>query len=149
MSTKPRIIAPGVIYKVSSTGVHELQMFKNDEIKTFFLKQLAKTLKKYNFTCHAFSISLNQYHLVLQSGQKSISMAMQQFNSIIAKKVNKVLGRNGTAFSSRFKSVIVEDDRLKELIRKFIWNRYNWGNDLDELNHYKFCSHSVYGKQHN
>jgi len=145
MSTKPRIIAPGVIYKVSSTGVHELQMFKNDEIKTFFLKQLAKTLKKYNFTCHAFSISLNQYHLVLQSGQKSISMAMQQFNSIIAKKVNKVLGRNGTAFSSRFKSVIVEDDRLKELIRAVHLEPVQLGEmTLDELNHYKFCSHSVF-----
>ncbi len=145
MSTKPRIVAPDVIYKVSSTGVHELQMFKNDEIKTFFLKQLAKTLKKYNFTCHAFSISLNQYHLVLQSGQKSISMAMQQFNSIIAKKVNKVLGRNGTAFSSRFKSVIVEDDRLKELIREVHLEPVQLGEmTLDELNHYKFCSHSVF-----
>lgn len=144
MSTKPRIVAPGVIYKVSSIGVHELQMFKNDEIKTFFLQQLARTIKKYCFTCHAFSISLNQYHLVLQSEQQSISLAMQHFNSILAKKVNKVLGRNGTAFSSRFSSVIVEDDRLKDLIHDVHLEGVQLGEmSLDELDHYKFCSHSV------
>lgn len=45
MATKPRIIVPGVIYQVCSIGVHELQMFKKDEIKSFFLKLLEKTLK--------------------------------------------------------------------------------------------------------
>lgn len=145
MSTKPRIVAPDVIYKVSSTGVHELQMFKNDEIKTFFLKQLAKTLKKYNFTCHAFSISLNQYHMVLQSNKQSISLAMQHFNSILAKKINKVLGRGGTVFSSRFKSVIVEDDQLNRLVREVHLESVQLGEmSLEELEHYKFCSHSIF-----
>lgn len=144
MSTKPRIVAPGVIYHVYSMGVHEIQMFKNDAIKTFFLEQLARTIKKYHFTCHAFSISLNQYHLVLQSDDQSISLAMQHFNSILAKKVNKVLGRGGTVFSSRFNSVIVEDDRLKELIRSVHLEGVQLGEmSLDELDHYKFCSHSV------
>lgn len=36
MSTKPRIVAPGVFYKVSSKGVRNLDMFKNDELKVFF-----------------------------------------------------------------------------------------------------------------
>lgn len=119
-------------------------MFKNDEIKSFFLKQLAKTLKKYDFTCLAFSISLNQYNLVIQSDQQSISLAMQHFNSILAKKVNKVLKREGTVFSTRFKSVIVEDDRLKELIRAVHLEPVELGEMcLEKLNHYKFCSHSI------
>ena len=145
MSTKPRIVAPGVIYHVFSIGVQELQIFKKDEIKAFFLKQLAKTLKKYDFTCHAFSIALNQYDIVIQSNQQSISLAMQHFNSIIAKKVNKVLERSGAVFSTRFSSVIVEDDRLKELIRAINLEPVQLGEmSLDELNHYKFCSHSVF-----
>jgi len=115
MSTKPRIVAPGVIYQIHSKGVQNLEMFKSNELKTFFLEQLAKTLKKYSFTCHAFSICTNQYYLVLQSEQQSISDAMQQFNSIIAKRVNKFLKRDGTVFATRFKSVIVENDRLPAL----------------------------------
>ena len=39
MSTKPRIVAPGVIYHVFSIGVQELQIFKKDE---FSSSQLAK-----------------------------------------------------------------------------------------------------------
>ena len=144
MATKPRIIVPGVIYQVCSIGVHELQMFKKDEIKSFFLKLLEKTLKKYDFTCLAFSISLNQYNMVIQSGQKSISLAMQTFNSILAKKVNKVLNREGTAFSSRFKSGIVENERLKELVRAVHLEPVQLGEmSLDELIHYKYCSHSI------
>lgn len=144
MATKPRIVVPGVIYQVCSIGVHELQMFKKDEIKSFFLKLLSKTLKKYDFTCLAFSISLNQYNMVIQSGQQSISLAMQTFNSILAKKVNKVLNREGTAFSSRFKSGIVENERLKELVRAVHLEPVQLGEmNLDELIHYKFCSHSI------
>ncbi|HEX3020323.1 MAG TPA: hypothetical protein VHP36_08465 [Chitinispirillaceae bacterium] len=144
MSTKPRIVAPGVIYQISSKGVQNLNMFKKDEIKTFFLEQLGRTLKKYSFTCHAFSISTNQYNLVLQSDQESISDAMQHFNSIIAKKVNKILKREGTVFATRFKSVIVENDRFKDLIRNVHLEGVNSGElNLDELASYKFCSHSV------
>jgi len=145
MSTKPRIVAPGVIYQVYSKGVQELQIFKKDEIKTFFLQQLARTLNKYDFTCLAFSISLNQYHLVLQSNKQSISLAMQHFNSIIAKRVNKILGRGGTVFSSRFSSVIVEDDQLNKLIREVHLESVQFGEKtLKELEHYRFCSHSVF-----
>jgi REP element-mobilizing transposase RayT len=144
MSTKPRIVAPGVIYQVYSKGVQELQIFKKDEIKTFFLQQLQKSLKKYDFTCLAFSISLNQYHLVLQSDKQSISLAMQHFNSILAKTINKVLGRGGTVFSSRFISVIVEDNQLNKLIREVHLKSLQLGEmTLNELEHYKFCSHSV------
>jgi REP element-mobilizing transposase RayT len=144
MSTKPRIVAPNVIYQVSSKGVQNLHMFKKDELKTFFLEQLARTLKKYSFTCHAFSISTNQYHLVLQSDKQSISDAMQHFNSLVAKRVNKVLKRDGTVFATRFKSVIVENDRLKDLIRSVHLEMVQHGEcSLDELDNYKFCSHSV------
>lgn len=144
MSTKPRIVAPDVIYHVFSKGVQDLEMFKKEELKVFFLEQLARTLKKYDFTCLAFSISLNEYHLALQSDQQSISLAMQQFNSIIAKKVNKVLGREGTVFFRRFSSVIVEDDLLKGLIRTINLKKVDLGEiSLNELDHYKFCSHSV------
>ncbi len=145
MSTKPRIVAPGVIYRVSAIGIQELQIFKNEEIKTFFIKQLAKTLNKYDFTCYAFSISLNQFNLVLHSNQQSISLAMQHFNSILAKKINKILEREGTVLSTRFNSIIVEDDRLKELIRSVHLESVVLGElTLEQLEKYKFCSHSIF-----
>ena len=69
---------------------------------------------------------------------------MQTFNSILAKKVNKVLNREGTAFSSRFKSGIVENERLKELVRAVHLEPVQLGEmSLDELIHYKYCSHSI------
>lgn len=82
--------------------------------------------------------------MVLQSTEQSISLTMQHFNSILAKKINKVLNRDGTVFSSRFRSIIVEDERLKELIRAVHLEGVQLGEmGMDELNYYKFCSHSV------
>jgi len=144
MSTKPRIVAPGVIYQICSKGVQNLEMFKRDELKAFFLTQLDKTLKKYSFTCLAYSLTTNQYHLVLQSDQQSISNAMQHFNSIIAKRVNKVLKRDGTVFATRFKSAIVEDERLKELIRFVHLEPVKSGEcNIDNLDSYIWCSHHI------
>jgi len=144
MSSKPRIVAPGVFYHISSEGVKDLQMFKNNQLRIFLLEQLAKTLKKYNFICHAFSITINQYDLILQSNQQSISHAMQHFNSLLAKMVNKVMERNGTVFATRFRSVIVEKDLIRDLIRSVHLQPVIQGeccfNDLD---HYQWSSHSV------
>jgi len=144
MSTKPRLVAPGDIYQISSKGVQNLNMFTKDELKIFFLEQLRKTLKKYSFTCYAFSISSNQYHLVLHSSQQSISDAMRHFNSAIAKMVNRANKRDGTVFATRFKSVIVENDKLKELIRYVHLLPVQQGEcSIDSLDTYKWSSHSV------
>lgn len=114
-------------------------------LKCFFLSQLNKTLKKYSFICYAFSITKNQYQLVLQSDQSSISDAMQQFNSIIAKKVNKVLQRDGTVFATRFKSLIVENDLVRSLIHTIHLDPVLQGEcDFGELDNYQWSSHSYF-----
>ncbi len=144
MSSKPRIIAPNLIYQVSSEGIKEIQIFGKEEIRMFFLDQLAETIKKYNCTCLSFSITKNQYHIVIKTGEESISKAIQRLNSVLAKKVNKLTGRQGVAFKSRFKSVIVEEgDFLKELIRFVHMEPVNKSEcSFDELKNYKWSSHS-------
>jgi len=142
MCTKPRIVAPGVFYKISSKGVHNLNLFLNDELKSFFLDQLSITLKKYSFTCFAFSITKNQYNLVLQSDQQSISNAMQYFNSILARKANKILGRDGTVFATRFRSLIIEKEQVKNLIRAVHLEPVKLGEcSFQKLDTYNWCSH--------
>lgn len=143
MSTKPRIIVPGFIYHISSEGIKEFSIFGSDKLKSFFLQQLAKTIKKYPCNCLAFSITNNQYHLVIKSGQDSISIMMQQFNSIIAKNYNRIIGRNGVVFNLRFKALIVEDDKLLELIR-FVNLEPVTRNEctMDQLDFYKWSAHS-------
>lgn len=146
MSSKPRIIAPNLIYQITSQGPHDINLFHSNDLRSFFLKLLSKTIKKYSCTSLAFSITKNQYHIVLKSGEQSISKAMQYFNSILAKSINKLNRRDGTVFRTRFKSVIVEDgDFIKELIRFVHLEPVIKGEcSIDGLDNYQWCSHSAF-----
>lgn len=142
MSTKPRIVVPEIFYQVSSEGVNEIDIFGKDEFKTFFLNQLETLLTKYSFGCYAFALTKNQYHLILKSGQESISKIMQRLNSVFARKFNKKTGRSGVVFKTRFKSLIAEDNNLLEFIRFVHLQPIEKGEcTLNQLDYHKWCSH--------
>lgn len=142
MCTKPRVIVPGVFYQVSSRGVFGEDIFPTTELKNFFLKELAITLKKYSFTCCSWSLQKDHYHLVVESSEIPISKFMQRLNSVYAKKFNSERGREGVVFFRRYASVITEETELKELIRYVHLNPVRCGDcTLEELDHYKWSGH--------
>lgn len=142
MSTKPRIIVPQAIYHIFAEGTEEVQIFGKDLLKKFFIEQLTRISKKYQLSCYAFSLTGNQYDLLLKSSEQSISIAMQTFNSVIAKKFNKTEKRHGTVFASRFNSLVIEQTKLKEVVR-FIHLQpvVNGECSLEELDYYKWSGH--------
>lgn len=145
MATKPRIIAPDVFYQISSEGVKDLNMFKTDGLKSFFFEQLAKSLKKYSITLYAFALTINHYYIVVKTSKQSVSKAMQHFNSVIAKNTNKVLNRGGTVFAYRFKSVIIEEEIIKEVIKYVHLKPLEHKTcSLDNFDTFKWCSHSIF-----
>ncbi len=145
MSSKPRIIVPDRIYQITSQCSPEIQIFAKDELRSFFIQQLATTIKKYECTCISFSITNCQYHLAIKSGEQSISKAMQRFNSVLARMFNKSTGRGGVVFKTRFKSIIVEDGNyVMDLIRFIHLEPVNKGEcSISELDTYKWSSHSL------
>ncbi len=142
MSTKPRIIVPQVFYQIFSEGTEEIQIFGKDLLKKFFLKLLTRICKKYHLTCYTFSLTSNQYYLLLKSSEQSISVAMQNFNSVIAKKFNMTNKRHGTVFATRFNSLVIEQTRLKEVVRFIHLQPVDKGEcSLEQLDHYKWSGH--------
>ena len=142
MSTKPRIIVPQVVYQITAEGTEEIQLFGKDVLKKFFIDQLARISNKYELDCYAFSLTANQYYLLVRSSEQSISIAMQNFNSVIAKKFNKTEKRHGTVFGSRFSALVIEQDKLKELV-SFIHLQpvANGECSLEQLDNYKWSGH--------
>ncbi|MFP4014331.1 MAG: transposase [Chitinispirillaceae bacterium] len=142
MCTKPRIIVPEVFYQVSSRGVFGEDIFPTPELKTFFLNQLAITLKMFSYLCCSWSLQKDHYHLVVKSSDVPISKFMQRLNSVYAKKFNQKCGREGVVFFRRYASVISEETELKKLIRYVHLNPVRCGDCTPEgLDHYKWCGH--------
>lgn len=144
MSTKPRIIVPDLIYEVTSKWARGVNIFSSVESKTFFLKELEHTLKMFSYHCHAWSIMDDHYHLVLKSSEIPISIFMQRLNSVYAKHFNKLKNESGVVFHKRFSSIIVEETRLKELVRYVHLNPVRCGTcTIEELTTYEWCGHRI------
>ena len=142
MSTKPRLVAPDLIYEITSKGARGVNVFLSTELKNFFLKELAHTLQKFSYHCYAWSIMDDHYHLVLKSSDIPISFFLQRLNSVYAKHFNKVKGESGVVFCKRFASIIVHEDGLKELVRYVHLNPVRCGAcTLEQLNKYEWCGH--------
>lgn len=142
MSTKPRIIAPNLIYEVTSKGARNTNIFFSSEIKIFFLKELERTLKMFSFHCYAWSIMDDHYHLVLRSSDIPVSVFMQRLNSVYAKHFNKVTHGSGVVFNKRYASIVADDTKLKELVRYVHLNPVRCGNcTIEQIDSYLWCGH--------
>jgi REP element-mobilizing transposase RayT len=142
MSTKPRIVAPDLIYEITSKGARGVKVLSSAELKSFFLKELIHTLQKFSYHCYAWSIMDDHYHLVLKSSDVPISIFLQRLNSVYAKHFNKVRGESGVVFYKRFASIIVHEDGLKELVRYVHLNPVRCGTcTLELLYKYEWCGH--------
>ncbi len=145
MCTKPRIIVPGVYYHVTSRGIAAEEIFPNQDMILFFLKEVKETLEKYSFKCLGWSVQKNHYHLILKSSDVPISLFLQRLNSNYAKYFNKESSREGVVFYRRFASIIVQKDRgLKELIRYVHLNPIRCDHcKRSELADYQWSGHSA------
>ena len=143
MCTKPRIIVPNIFYEITSRGVQGIKIFPNDDFKSFFLKELVLTLRKFSFQCYAWSIMDDHYHLVVKSSTFSISRFMQRLNCNYARYFNKKTSSKGVVFYRRFASVVVQEkNSLEETIRYVHLNPIRSGDCiLEELHHYKWSGH--------
>ncbi|MFP4165156.1 MAG: transposase [Chitinispirillaceae bacterium] len=145
MCTKPRIIVPGVFYQVCSRGVFGEDIFPTSELKTFFLLELAVTLKKFGYICCCWSLQKDHYHMVVKSSDVPISKFMQRLNSVYAKKFNRERGREGVVFFRRYASVIAEETELKKLIRYVHLNPVRCGDcTVEDLDHYRWSGHRTF-----
>ncbi len=145
MTTKPRISAPDVYYHIMSKGVFEENIFPNDKLKQFFLDQLKTSLNLFSYSCCAWSIQKDHYHLIVKASTVTISRFMQRLNSVYARKYNsEEEGREGVVFYRRFASVICQDTHLKDLIRYVHQNPVRCGEcTIDELDSYKWSGHAA------
>ncbi|MDG5815179.1 hypothetical protein QA601_08820 [Chitinispirillales bacterium ANBcel5] len=143
MCTKPRIVAQNVIYDVTTKCLPELNVFGNNAFREFFLSELRKTLQKYSYSLLGWSIVNNHFNLVLLSSHFSISTFMHRLDTVLAKHYNRINKREGVVLKSRFSSVIVQGNKLKELIRHVHLNPVRSGEcSLERLNTYKWSGHS-------
>ncbi len=146
MPRKSRIDAPGAMHHIIVRGIDRQHIFENDEDRNNFLSRLGVILTETKTDCYAWALMPNHFHLLLRTGNVPISTVMRRLLTGYALWYNRRKGRYGHLFQNRYKSILCQEDGyLLELVRYIHLNPVRAGVvlDLDTLDGYPYCGHSV------
>jgi len=123
MARPLRIEFAGALYHVTARGNARGCIYKDDADRTQFLSQLAGVVKRHDWSCHAYCLMGNHYHLLIETATASLSKGMKQLNGGYTQWYNRTHRRVGHLFQGRFKAILVEKDAyLLELARYIVLN---------------------------
>lgn len=123
MSRPIRIEFPDALYHVTARGDRREDIFEDDQDRLMFLMTLEQVINQFNWTCYAWCLMGNHYHLLIQTPDGNLSKGMRQLNGVYTQSSNRRHRRVGHLFQGRFKAILVDRDaHLLELARYIVLN---------------------------
>ena len=123
MARPLRIEFPGALYHVTARGHARAAVFLDDDDRRRFLALLAETAERRGWTCHAYCLMDNHYHLLVETSSADLGRGMRQINGVYTQRFNRAHGRAGHVFQGRYKAILVEKQAyLLELSRYVVLN---------------------------
>ena len=108
MSPPPRVHVPNAVVHVTQTATDREVFFLDTLDRLAFNQLFALTIKRYEWTVHAFCQLTIHVHMLLQMRYPTLSAGMQFLFAEYVQEFNARHGRRGTLVQGRFKSVLVE-----------------------------------------
>lgn len=123
MSRPVRIEMAGGVFHITSRGNARKTIFLDRADRWSFLEVFSHVLDRYLWSCLAWCLMENHYHLVVQTLEPTLSIGMRHLNGVYARNFNLRHERVGHLFQGRFKASLVETDvHLAEVIRYTLLN---------------------------
>ena len=130
-----RKLSESQIYHIIFKGIDNQNLFYDDQDREFFLKQISKTKKEFNYVVYAYCLMVNHVHMVIRAENEILSKAMQSLMIRYVRYFNSRYMRTGTLIQGRFNSKSVEDQEYlgkEKIINKKIL-LYYFNNDISEF----------------
>jgi len=151
MPRQSRLDAPGTLHHVIGRGIEGSKIFRDRGDREDFVDRLAKLCETKALSVYAWTLLGTHFHLLVRSGNQSLSQSMRQLLTGYVVNFNRRHKRYGHLFQNRYKSILCEEDPyLLELTRYIHLNplRARVVKDLRELRVYPWAGHSaIMGKQ--
>jgi len=109
----PRCAFPDGLFHVGTRGVAQMPIYRDDEDRLVFLRLFLVAIARFDWTCHAFCLMTNHYHLVLDATREDLSDGMQILNGFYAQGFNGKHQRWGHVFGDRFWSRSLQEEELE------------------------------------
>lgn len=123
MPRQHRIKAPDTIFHITARGNAQQEIFTSSFENRLFLRLLGRVINEHGWSCHAYCLMVNHYHLVLEISKENLSEGMHELNQRYAVMFNNLHDRIGHVFQSRFFSrIVTSDNYMMELVRYILMN---------------------------
>ena len=97
-------------FHVTARGVDGASIFRDDDDRRFFLRELGRSARRHGWTCHVFCLMTNHYHLLVTASRDDLSAGLHRLDGIHALRFNRRHRRTGHLFGDRFASKLIRDD---------------------------------------
>ena len=87
-----------------------IEMFRDDTDRMDFCGRLARTIRRFGWTCRAFCLMTTHYHLLLDVADNRLQPGMHRLNGQYAQEFNHRHGRSGHLHGDRYASELVQTD---------------------------------------
>ncbi|WP_223261204.1 transposase [Methylophilus medardicus] len=123
MARPLRIELEDGLYRVTSRGDGQEDIYLSDDDRLLWLDLLGEVCKRFNWVCHAYYQMSNHYHMVIETAEANLSRGMRHLNGVYTQRFNRSHQRVGHVFHGRFKAIVVDKDAyLLELSRYVVFN---------------------------
>jgi REP element-mobilizing transposase RayT len=120
MARPLRIEFPGAFYHVCSRGIARDPIFRTDQHRQLFLGILGKVVERYHIKIHSYCLMGNHYHLLIETPEGNLSLAMRQLQAVYGASYNRLLKRPGPVFQGRFKASVVDENTYGLAVCRYI-----------------------------
>ncbi|MGH7807054.1 MAG: transposase [Thermodesulfobacteriota bacterium] len=144
MARPLRLAYENATYHITARGNRREKIFYSDKDKSVFLEKMNETLNKYSFTCFAYCLMDNHYHMFIKTPHANISHGMHYLNTSYTnwfKAEHKIVG---VIFQSRYKSILVDEDNYGLKLSAYIHLNPVRAGIVAEIAEYKWSSYQSY-----
>jgi REP element-mobilizing transposase RayT len=122
MARIPRHLFPDGSYHVVTRGVDGLDIYRTREDRLRFLRLFARVVRENDWSCHAFCLMTNHYHLVVEALCEQLSAGLHRLNGVYAQRFNERYARRGHLFGDRFWSGLIEGENELAAVCAYVVN---------------------------
>lgn len=110
MARKKRRDDPGSIHHIFNRGIAKRTMFETRRDKRFFLSLAARSVRRGELKIFAFCIMTTHFHLLVQSVDGQLDVAMRRIQTEYSRNFNRARHRDGGLVRGRYSSKRVESN---------------------------------------
>ena len=150
MTTRPRVVLPGVPLHITQRGVDRCPTFLGEEDFAFYRWALGQALPKSGCTLHAYVLMTNHVHLLTTPRDRDgPAQLMRALGVRYVRYFNDRYRRTGTLWEGRYRSTLVDTPSYLFTCCRYIEANPVRAEIVADQREYEWSSvhHNAYGRQ--